>query len=78
MACHSANLQPAEQPPLNQQSGVAFYLITSPTNLGNDPAALDPATVSLAQSPFINYSEIEHYANTNHTFQVNDGAAIKL
>jgi hypothetical protein len=78
VACHSSNLQPVDQQQLDQKSGVALYLITSPANLGNDPAALDRAAVSLSESPFINYNEIESYTTSTYTFQVKDAAAEKL
>ena len=78
MACHSANLQPTPPSPLDQKSGVAFYLLTAPANLGPDPAAVDPATVRLEESPFINYSQIEGYTSNTYTFQVNDEAANTL
>lgn len=78
VACHSSNLQPVDQSTLDQKSGVAFYLITSPANLGNDPAALDKATVSLSESPLIDYNEIESYTADTYTFQVKDAAANRL
>lgn len=77
-ACHSSNLQPVDQPSLDQKSGVALYLVTSPANLGNDPAALDRATVSLSESPLIDYDEIESYTAGTYSFQIKDAAADKL
>ena len=78
ISCHSSDVQPTDQQSIDQKSGVALYLITSPASLGTDPAALDKATITLSENAMISYDEIESYSASTYTFQVKVAASDKL
>lgn len=70
LACQTANREQSGEP--TPQRGVAIYLIENPIDLYKDATALDNATVSLAEEPFINYDQIVSYSQNSYTLSLKE------
>jgi len=70
LACQSTNKRKSVEP--TPQKGVAIYLIETPIDLYKDATALDNATVSLAEEPFINYDQIVSYSQNSYILSLKE------